>query len=66
MRNLARYPVTVDEIVARLEELATERADDPEPRIGGMDALLLREAARIVKRNGTDRELRNLTRTGQE
>jgi hypothetical protein len=50
MRNLAKYPITLDEIEACLLRLVVE-LDEPE-RIGDMTPLLLREAATIVRRTG--------------
>jgi hypothetical protein len=50
MRNLARHPITLDEIERCLLQLSEELSDSG--LIGDMRPLLLREAATIVRRTG--------------
>lgn len=47
-RNLKQYPITCDEIVKRLDEMATEKANDE--TVGSVDALILKQAATIIER----------------
>ena len=48
MRNLAKHPVTIDEIVDCLESQSKKLSE--EKRVGDMRPLLLREAAKIIRR----------------
>lgn len=48
MRDLSEHPITVDEIVAALEDLSDRETN--RNVIGGMNPILLRTAARIIKR----------------
>lgn len=54
MRNLRRWPITLVEIEDCLLQLADEigEKDAEEQRFGDMRPLLLRAAAKIVKRTG--------------
>ena len=54
MRDLVRYPIKLDEVLACLDKLATEIVEQniADQRVGDMRPLLLQKAHQIVLRAG--------------